>query len=120
MRKKLRTLKNKRACVVGTVQKIHTNDSGQPCVCIVNVRLKDTDKILTDHVWIEGNWIRSENLKVGDKIQFYGLIHEYRKSNRFSRKAVWDYGFSQIRNVKKIKDAPIGNRGPHHRRQNAI
>lgn len=87
---------------MGTVGKIHSSDSGKPRACIVNVRLKDSGKVLTDHVWIEGKWIDAEKLKVGDSIQLYGLIRKYRKFNKFRRSPVWDYGFSQIRNVKKI------------------
>ena len=102
MRNKLKRLKNKRVCVVGTVQRITINRNDVPCACVVGVRLKDTNKILTNHVWVDGHWIDTQHLKVGDTIQFYGLIRKYRKFSTFRGKPVSDYKFSRIRNLKKI------------------
>ena len=107
MRKKLKTLNNKRFCVVGRVRKMRTPDDGIPHACIVNVRRKDTGETLTNHVWAEGNWIQTENIDVGDTIQFYGLICKYRKFSKLRKKPVFNYGFSQIRNVKKINHESI-------------
>ena len=104
MRKKLRKHKNKRVCATGIVDSVVIKKNDAPCACLINVRRKDSDEILTRHVWVQGNWIQTEKIGKGDKIQFYGLIREYRKFSMLRGEPVSDYNFTQIRNVRKINE----------------
>lgn len=81
-----------------------------PTVLLKDVKLKDSDKIITDHLWFnKTKGFEALNLKEGDIVQFDARIDSYTKGYQGYREDVCsyteiDYKLSYPTKIKLIKD----------------
>lgn len=81
-----------------------------PTVLLKDIRLKDNDKIITDHLWFnKTKGFEALNLKEGDIVQFDARVDSYTKGYQGHREDVYsyiekDYKLSYPTKIKLIKD----------------
>ena len=81
-----------------------------PTVLLKDIRLKDCDKIITDHLWFnKTKGFEALNLKEGDIVQFDARVDGYTKGYQGYREDVQsyveiDYKLSYPTKIKLIKD----------------
>ena len=79
-----------------------------PTVLLKEIRLKDSDKIITDHLWFnKTKGFDVLNLKEGDIVQFDARVNSYIKGYQGYREDVWshtekDYKLSYPTKIKII------------------
>lgn len=100
MRIRLKQLQGKRHAFLAYVQAFSYNSRTR--ICLENIRLKTTGELVTDHVWVVGDWIADYRINVGDIIAFTAQARRYLKLNHACNLKVYDFGFSKIRDVEKI------------------
>ena len=82
-----------------------------PTVLLKDVKLKDSDKIITDHLWFnKTKGFESLNLKEGNIVQFDARVDSYVKGYKGYREDVCshtekDYKLSYPTKIKLIKDS---------------
>ena len=93
IREKLKRLNGERLSFTAKISKFGVKSSfkGMPIktILLVDVKIKGTNEILTDHVWFTAgkSW---DDINVGDQIEFDARITKYEKGYKGHRSDIYD------------------------------
>ncbi|OIN34151.1 hypothetical protein AO411_2028045 [Salmonella enterica subsp. enterica serovar Sarajane] len=93
IRSRLKHLNGERLSFTAKISKFGMKSSfkGMPVktILLVDIKIKGTDKILTDHVWFTAgkSW---DDIHIGDQIEFDARITQYEKGYKGYRTDIYD------------------------------
>lgn len=110
-RKTLKKMDGERLKFYGTFERFGTKNGYmgiQKTVLLVDVKLAETDQIVTQHLWFNlTKGFEKLDLQIGDKVEFHARVKEYTKGYVGRRLEVYkpietDYKLSHPTKLKKL------------------
>lgn len=96
-----------------TVIRTGRDENDKPTLLLTDLKKKNARKILTDHAWVDYNreLFKAGTLFTGDLIEFQADVQPYQKRRR--GEYITEYGITNVRNVRMIKEAKLPNTTGH-------
>lgn len=103
MRVQLEQFLNKEILFYAIFDQYSETAKGRVVAVVKDIRLKDSNDILTDHVWINRtSGMKDLKLRQGDIVSFFAQVEKYAHApgTRSAKVGSFDYGLSRVRDLR--------------------